>query len=193
MSWRAYLQEEGECYYRVVKADDKAMQIIRRITSVDTSTTAPHGQKIHCLDIMYLIHNYSSRLIIIIDGIILDSLEKTVKLFSSKYDDIWPSYEVYLDLRRRGRIVRPGLKPGTLVLLDKKTRKITHYILVLQQNVKIRMTYIKSFIEEALKNGWEPVTAIIDYYGDITYYTSRQLTVAQGIGQRNKEKPYGEG
>jgi tRNA-intron endonuclease len=46
---------------------------------------------------------------------------------------------------------------------------------VLEESRKIPVEELTSFVEEAMHNGWEPVVAIVDRYGDITYYRMRPL------------------
>ncbi len=85
---------------------------------------------------------------------------------------VWVKVEVYKDLRRRGRIVVPGPRPGTLLVkLRRRSPRYDYYVLILEERVPVKLSTIMSFVEEAMKNGWTPVLAIVDDYGDVTYYT----------------------
>ena len=108
--------------------------------------------------------------------IIINNNKTTFKdiiiLYSRENPHAWAEFEVYIDLRQRGRIVAPGPRSNTLLVKYRKIDKnYRYYVLVLEEDIEVPLTKLKSFIEEAHKNGWEPLLAIVDRYGDITYYT----------------------
>lgn len=80
---------------------------------------------------------------------------------------------VYYDLRRRGRRVRRGVRPGTL-LVDYGSRRVE--VLVLSEGVRIPLWRLVSWSRLAAGDGYEPVVAIVDSYGRTTYYTARAST-----------------
>ena len=80
---------------------------------------------------------------------------------------------VYYDLRRRGRRVRRGVRPGTL-LVDYGGRKVE--ILVLSEGVRVPLWRLASWSRLAAGDGYEPVVAVVDSYGRPTYYTARAST-----------------
>ncbi len=93
----------------------------------------------------------------------------------------WVLFEVYLDLRKRGKIPVPGpRRHSILIRRSKGASRYTHYILVLEESRRIGVEELLSFVEESMHNGWEPVVAIVDRYGDITYYSMRPLHPRQG-------------
>ncbi len=77
---------------------------------------------------------------------------------------------VYHDLRRRGRRVRLGLRPNTLVL-NLKSRKVE--ILVLEEGNPMTLEDLAEWSRSAIASGYEPVVAIVDKYGVVTYYEAR--------------------
>lgn len=88
----------------------------------------------------------------------------------------WVEFEVYYDLRKRGKLPVPGPRPHSLLLRrSKKDPRYTHYILILEESRRIEIETLTSFVEEALHNQWEPLVAIVDRYGDITYYSVRSI------------------
>jgi len=88
----------------------------------------------------------------------------------------WVLFEVYYDLRKRGKIPVPGPRPHSLLVRrSKKALRYSHYILVLEESRKLPIEELFSFVEEAMHNQWEPIVAIVDRYGDITYYSMRPL------------------
>ncbi|ABM80803.1 hypothetical protein [Hyperthermus butylicus] len=100
------------------------------------------------------------------------NFEQLMRMLTILNPYAWVEFEVYLDLRRRGRIPVPGPRSHTFLLRrSKRDTKYTHYILVLEENRPVSLSLINSFVEEALKNNWEPILAIVDRYGDITYYS----------------------
>ncbi|MET1129224.1 MAG: hypothetical protein ABWW70_07905 [Thermoproteota archaeon] len=90
----------------------------------------------------------------------------------SKVDPhLWSVFEVYLDLRRRGRVAVAGPRRYTLLVKRRKTdKRYTFYILALEEGRPIKIDLLDAFTEEAQKNKWIPVVAIVDRYGDVTYY-----------------------
>ena len=114
------------------------------------------------------------------------SFEDLVKAYSRVNPYAWVEFEVYLDLRKRGRLPVPGPRPHSLLLRRRKREpRYTHYILVLEENRPVKLATLYSFVEEAAKNSWEPLLAIVDRYGDITYYTA--LVFRPGLTRLSRE------
>lgn len=77
---------------------------------------------------------------------------------------------VYHDLRKRGRRVKLGARPNTLVM-DFKSRPVE--ILVLEEGSSMTLEDLAEWSKTAIASGHEPVVAIVDRYGVITYYEAR--------------------
>ena len=77
---------------------------------------------------------------------------------------------VYYDLRRRGRRVRSGIRQGTLIV-ESGSRRFE--VLVLSLGARTRLSSIIDWSELAVADDREPVIAVVDGHGSVTYYTAR--------------------
>ncbi len=81
---------------------------------------------------------------------------------------------VYYDLRKRGRIVTRGFRPGTLIMRKgSKGRPVE--ILVLREGVLVELEDIVEWSRLASGDGMDPVVAIVDGHGNVTYYEARAV------------------
>jgi len=164
----------------------KLRYIDGRVEVVEATEEAPTGTRgLHILEALYLLYTGKAE-IVDSDGNKL-SFKDLITVLSRDNPYAWVLFEVYYDLRRRGKLPTPGPRPHSLLLRrSKRDPRYTHYILVLEESRRIPAEQLLSFIEEAAKNGWEPVLAIVDRYGDITYYTAKRLR-PRPIGRENKQ------
>ncbi len=81
---------------------------------------------------------------------------------------------VYYDLRRRGRKVRLGHRPRT-ILLEERSNRIVE-VLVLSEGRPVRASEIVEWSRLAVSDSHEPVLAIVDENGGITYYEARVVS-----------------
>ncbi|MGC9209666.1 MAG: hypothetical protein ACP5FT_00100 [Acidilobus sp.] len=81
---------------------------------------------------------------------------------------------VYYDLRRRGRRVSMGRRPRTL-LIDEGSGRIME-VLVLSEGRPVKLSDIAEWSRLAVSESHEPVLAIVDENGGITYYEARVVT-----------------
>lgn len=126
-------------------------------------------KRIHVIEALYLLYRGLAQLIDKNGDNI--GFEELMRLYSIMNPYAWVEFETYLDLRRRGRHPIPGPRSHTFLLRRRKREnKYTHYILVLEENRLINLETLYSFIREAFSNNWEPILAIVDRYGDVTYY-----------------------
>lgn len=129
---------------------------------------------INCIELLYLVDKHMLK----VNDPNMGNLgfAELVTIFSRINPQTWIIYEVYLDLRKRGRIVAPGPRPDTLLVKEsKKSRKYKYYVIVMETKRSVPLQALLSFLEEAIKNKWEPLAAIVDSYGDITYYSMAAL------------------
>ncbi|GEM_PF-1171200 len=99
-----------------------------------------------------------------------------LEIASRQNPHTWVEFEVYLDLRKRNLLPVEGPRPRSFLLRKSKKEAIyTRYILILEENTPVKIRSLVSFVEEARKNKWEPYVAIVDRYGDITYYKVSQI------------------
>ncbi|AEM39158.1 tRNA intron endonuclease, catalytic domain-containing protein [Pyrolobus fumarii 1A] len=129
----------------------------------------PEGRRLHPVEVAYILYR---------DAAVVKIGEKSVTFreFMTLYSRInpmaLPFFEVYYELRRRGKLPIPGPRENTLVLIrSRRNPKQTHYILVVEEGRPVPIKLLQSFVEEARHRGLEPVLAIVDRYGDVTFYT----------------------
>jgi len=80
------------------------------------------------------------------------------------------TFLVYHDLRKRGRRVKLGSRSGTLVV-DMGSRRFE--VLVLEEGKLMTLEELAEWSRSSIASGYEPVVAIVDMYGVITYYEAR--------------------
>ncbi len=78
---------------------------------------------------------------------------------------------VYYDLRRRGRRVRRGVRPRTLIVSYSGRRMLE--VLVLSEGRPTSVRRIVEWSKAAAKDDYEPIIAVVDDYGIVTYYSAR--------------------
>ena len=156
---------------KIVNEKTLELVIVKGIDEVLKHLPYTSIHRLHPLEALYLLYN-SVATVTGHDGKNY-TFEDLIKKYSQLNPYAWVEFEVYLDLRKRGRLPVPGPRPHSILLRRRKREpKYTHYILVLEENRPVRLVTLYSFVEEATKNGWEPLLAIVDRYGDITYYTA---------------------
>ncbi|MDK6027813.1 hypothetical protein QPL79_00310 [Ignisphaera sp. 4213-co] len=78
---------------------------------------------------------------------------------------------VLMDLLKRGKKVSMGVSKNELVLVDEKTR-----ILVLDEDAVINVENLYNTVDRAIKQGYKLVIAVVDMYGDVTYYEVSKMS-----------------
>ncbi len=130
----------------------------------------PPGNTIHVIEALYLL--YTGHAVLEGSSSPEHGFRSLVEAYSSLNPYAWVLFEVYYDLRKRGRLPAPGPRPHSLLVRrSKKDPRYTKYVLVLEESRRLDVSSLVSFAEEALRNRWEPIVAIVDRYGDITYYS----------------------
>ncbi len=131
----------------------------------------PEDRRLHPVEVAYTLYRDSS--IVVSDSGSVYDFRSFILEYSSRNPLALPLFEVYLELRRRGRLPVPGPRENTLILLrSRRNPKPTHYILVVEEGRPIPITTLDTFVEEARRRSLEPVLAIVDRYGDVTFYTT---------------------
>ncbi len=166
------MSDTGKAIVRIVNDDGKLKaivekgldKILRYLPERSTSILEP-------IELLYLTYNGLAEVYDEKGGKL--GFQELISIFTLSNPYTWVEFEVYLDLRKRGKIPVKGPRPHTFLLRrSKKAKEYTHYILVLEENRPVKIATIYSFVEEALKNNWQPILAIVDRYGDITYYAA---------------------
>jgi tRNA-intron endonuclease len=97
--------------------------------------------------------------------------EKALK-YARKFNIKLSLFMVYHDLRKKGRKAKLGTRPGTLILNIGSRRT---EILVLEEGVLMTLEDLAEWSRSSMSSGYEPVIAIVDRYGVITYYEARAV------------------
>ena len=104
------------------------------------------------------------------DGRLL-AFQELVRIGASLDSDFWVKLNVYTDLRNRGLRAQP-LEGLPIMLVDKKTGEGERRLMVLclEEGVRIGFKELEAFIRRALESRRDPVLAIVDKEGNISYY-----------------------
>ncbi len=100
--------------------------------------------------------------------------EAALRLLHSLGDNRTDLFMVYYDLRKRGRIVYRGYRKNTLILRKSSSGRPVE-ILVLREGGLVRLEDIVEWSRLASGDGMEPVVAIVDGHGNVTYYEARAV------------------
>lgn len=89
---------------------------------------------------------------------------------------LWTDYLVYSDLRDRGYIVRPGFTKGGSFRLYKRGTEVGEeaaksLVYVLSEGKPITVLRLAEIAREARTLRKEPIFAVVDSQGDLTYYS----------------------
>ncbi|MEM0043377.1 MAG: hypothetical protein QXJ51_00010 [Sulfolobales archaeon] len=122
------------------------------------------GEAIEPLEVAYLLQE--ERAIVLDESNRVLELKDLVMIYSSKRE-WWLLFTVLYDLHKRGRIARRGFGDRDLIL-EREGKK--YQIYVTEENVFIPISIILDWIESSMKKGFIPVIAVVDMYGDVTYY-----------------------
>ncbi|MEM1796270.1 MAG: hypothetical protein QW036_02290 [Zestosphaera sp.] len=107
--------------------------------------------------------------IVDVDGEDLKLGDLFSKYSKSRYD--WIKFTTFLDLRSRGRVAQPGYGENVLVFEMKGQR---YAVYVVEENSPLNTKELLSWIDSALLKNLEPILALVDANGDVTYYTMRK-------------------
>jgi len=129
----------------------------------------PPGRPIHPVEALHLLYRGTGEVLL---GDRRVSFVELLEAYSGRNPLALAYYEVYLELRRRGRLPIPGPRENTLILIrSRRNPKQTHYVLVVEEGREVLVSQLAAFVEEARRRGLEPLLAIVDRYGDVTFYT----------------------
>jgi len=92
----------------------------------------------------------------------------------ASWDLWWILFTVFTDLASRGRRVRRGYGERDLVV--EHGNKI-YMIYVTEEGAEIPMITLLSWIESSHHKDMIPVIAVVDMYGDVTYYQATNINL----------------
>ncbi|MEM0027720.1 MAG: hypothetical protein QXT53_03765 [Ignisphaera sp.] len=78
---------------------------------------------------------------------------------------------VLMDLLKRGKKVLPGHSENELVIVDEKVN-----VLVLDEDAIVRVDDLYNGVDRAIKQGYKLIIAVVDMYGDVTYYEVSKMS-----------------
>ncbi len=163
----------------LIRVDEKTLRgrlencgedVKRLIVLLDRSEISP-------VETAYLLYRGAARAAL---GETILDFEGFMRLYSKADSLAVPVLEVYIELRKRGRLPLPGPRRDTLLLIrSRRDPRPTHYILVLEEGRPVKVSALEWFVEEARRKNLEPVLAIVDRYGDVTFYTPMMLRLGR--------------
>jgi len=95
-----------------------------------------------------------------------------IKYSKSKYD--WIKFTVLTDLRNRGRKTRSGFSQNTLIY-EWSSEKMM--VFVTEENSPVTANELVEWVKTSLSKGYQPIIAVVDAHGDVTYYTMHTLRI----------------
>ncbi len=129
----------------------------------------PPGRPVHPVEALHLLYRGTGEVTVGDERV---GFTELLEMYAERNPLALAYYEVYLELRRRGRLPIPGPRENTLILIrSRRNPRQTHYVLVLEEGRLVRVSQLALFVEEARRRGLEPLLAIVDRYGDVTFYT----------------------
>ncbi|ABP96404.1 MULTISPECIES: hypothetical protein [Metallosphaera] len=100
------------------------------------------------------------------------------RLLEKNDKSAWNKFVVYLDLRTKGKKVSISNIGPSLGILD-RNNKLVALVLVISENESIDMEKIIDLVKFAKSMRMEIFMALVDKYGDITYYTLEEINLTK--------------
>jgi tRNA splicing endonuclease len=135
------------------------------------------GREAELLEVLYLA--YSGRKVRVRRGSELTIFDfNELVLFLYKYDSqIWDKFVVYLDLRNRGRPSIGGPYPNSLLVRSKSSGFHNLAVFIVNESDQLSFDLVREWIDYGKRSGRDVLLAIVDKYGDITYYSLSEITL----------------
>ncbi len=111
------------------------------------------------------------------------SLEKLFQILELNNPELPLMFTVYQDLRMRGRVVKPGYRKNVLLLYTKGAKSVADkaVYVVGEETSEFTIEELIKWITEALKLNKEPIVAIVDKHGDVTYYEVKKVELEKKL------------
>ncbi len=153
-----------------VTSDGKLLVNVEPITLLDNMGLGFHNKNIglYVLDIAELAYIIYKSIATVLDrdGDKLGLMNLFIRYSRSAVD--WIKFTVLLDLRDRGRKARAGYYKNSLIY-SRGNSKIM--VFVTEENAPLKAALLVEWVSSALSKGYEPVLAVVDAHGDVTYYS----------------------
>ncbi len=83
----------------------------------------------------------------------------------------WDKLTVYVDLKQKGRVVYNGYDDSTLIIKNRKNDgKNKALVLIINESEKVAPSKLLDAVSRSKSLNLEVFLALVDKYGDITYY-----------------------
>ena len=158
-----------------MKIVHKAGQFIAENENLKEGKYVPGvGRVLHFIEVAYLLYTKRAELYTETGSKI--DFEELFRKFGNR--KLWTLFTVYYDLRHRGRRVRPGMSENDIVIEDKSN---PIRIFVAEENTELSLNTLLEWIEDSMKKGYKPIIAVVDMYGDVTYYEMAKISLPKII------------
>ncbi|MQL54793.1 hypothetical protein [Acidianus ambivalens] len=94
--------------------------------------------------------------------------------------NFWNKISVVIDLRLRSKKAKISSKVDNLIYLYDSSGKVIGIVIIYNENEPLKINEIFKFIEIAKSSNVDAYLAIIDKYGDITYYNLSEVSLSKG-------------
>ncbi len=98
----------------------------------------------------------------------------------NKDKDFWNKISVIIDLKLRSKKATISNKLDNIIYLHDSTGKVVGIIIIYNENEPLKINEIFRYIEMARVSNADTYLAIIDKYGDITYYNLSEVSLSKG-------------
>lgn len=99
-----------------------------------------------------------------------------LNFFKEKYDDIWISYVIFRDLRKRGYVVKEGFSPELKFRVFDRgdfEKGVAKYLIVpLSEGKNIDIATLKKFISICRGLKKEMIICVVDRRNEVVYYSA---------------------
>jgi tRNA-intron endonuclease len=111
----------------------------------------------------------------IIDGRIDEITDRLTELATNE-ENGWNKLVVYLDLRMRGKRLANSNIPNVVSVVD-RSDKPTTFVMIASETRPINLVRLIKLLDLSKSLGVNVVLAIVDKYGDVTYYSLEEINL----------------
>jgi len=131
--------------------------------------------KLEPLEIAYLL--FKGRVKTLSEGVEV-KLEEYFSKLHSQDRDFWVKFTVYHDLKSRGRVVKPGFTSNSLLIYPSKNTNepADKIVYIVEESKMMSLEELLEWLQIASRTDKEPIIAIVDRHGDVTYYSMGRFT-----------------
>lgn len=128
------------------------------------------------VEAVYLVYN--GRLKVKCDDEVLEC-SRLLEILKQYDPQLWIKFSVYYDLRRRGRIVKPGPSRNSLLMFKGKSKPSKYIVYVVEETVMMELSNLIEWIDMASRMDKDVLLAVVDKHGDITYYEVSRIQLTK--------------